>query len=305
MSIALRRRGVLYARDAETARAAGDPESLWATGAPIHLPRALALGRHRSAIGRTLRSFDAWRVGASFREDVAHRLRRSRGFALRGSSVNSGDAREIEKAHADAPVARDLWAKLSWVATDARDRSLRVRFSFGPELPDAWGRDARLAVAADRFAEAAFPECTAITRDRALVARVERLAGAPVRFSERIVYSNAPGGGAALHHDAEKRQLGVVYGQLAGETAWVAAPNSLVRELTRGRPPKETPALIRALVARGALIRLRAGDALILPSPRPGVFAWHSVFALGERPSLSLSFGIFAGREPATSAGAS
>jgi hypothetical protein len=47
------------------------------------------------------------------------------------------------------------------------------------------------------------------------------------------------------------------------------------------------------LVARGAFFRLEAGDVLILPSPSPAVCAWHSVFALGARPSVAHSYGLF------------
>ena len=66
--------------------------------------------------------------------------------------------------------------------------------------------------------------CAALTGCDPLVKGVADLAGTPVRFSERIVYSNSPGGGAVFHHDSEPDQVGVVYGQLAGETAWLALP---------------------------------------------------------------------------------
>jgi hypothetical protein len=49
-------------------------------------------------------------------------------------------------------------------------------------------------------------------------------------------------------------------------------------------------------VERGALSILAAGDILLLPSPGPDDAAWHSVFALGSRPSLAHSYGIFAAR---------
>src|SRR6185503_1388669 len=141
------------------------------------------------------------------------------------------------------------------------------------------------------FADALFPECAVIAGNAPLVALVERAIGAPARLSERIVYSNAPGGGATFHHDDEPRQLGVVYGQLAGETAWLALPK---RELARhvaefARTPRlrrlagterkalraldreggiarllnETPAFTRRLVEHGALQHLSPGDALV------------------------------------------
>jgi hypothetical protein len=220
-------------------------------------------------------------------------------------------------------VARDLWAKLSWVSADERDGSLRVRFSFGSEERSDWRAETRRTPWAERFAAAVFPECAALTGSRALVALVERCAGRALCFSERIVYSNAPGGGAAFHHDAEPRQLGVLYGQLAGATAWLALPKrELAVELAafvrgtrlarRARSAEralawlddeEDPALrallddeprfTARLVARGACLCLCAGDALLLPSPGAERACWHSVFALGARPSLAHSYGVF------------
>lgn len=191
-------------------------------------------------------------------------------------------------------------------------------------------QEPRRAVWADRFADALFPETAAVLQRRELLARIERLAGRTVRLSERIVYNNAPGGGAVFHHDAEPHQLGVVYSQLAGRTAWFAlSKRALARELvahmrvTRPRSALArrlaTPArALRALEAEGdgdlyrllnedagfaeRLVRagyalsLRAGDALLLPSRGPDDTCWHSVFALGARPSLAHSYGIFARR---------
>jgi hypothetical protein len=253
---------------------------------------------------------------------MAERLGRGARFTAAGVSVDAGDAREIEKFHVDAKdpaggrfAARDLYAKLSWVSADARDRSLRIRFSFGSERLRDWRRSAARARWADAFAEATFPECAAITNNRALVRLVERLVGRPVRFSERILYANAPGGGAAFHHDAEPGQLGVVYAQLAGETGWIAlrkrelaiflakrlrrAPARVLRQLdghgdaALERELQSSMGLVRDLVAESHFYRLRAGDAILLPSHGPDDVAWHSVFALGRAPSLALSFGVF------------
>jgi hypothetical protein len=142
-----------------------------------------------------------------------------------------------------------------------------------------------------------------------------------VRLSERILFANAPGGGAAFHHDAESAQLGVAYAQLAGRTAWLALPKRelayVVAQLAAGRLARSVAGrralraldrhspslerllnsearLTRTLAERGRLYVLAAGDILLLPSPGLDDSAWHSVFALGSRPSLALSFGIFA-----------
>ena len=302
----------------------------WARARPVPLPGSLSesLARLRPEVRRSLALFERLRAGRSFQDEVWSRLRDGSAFAPAGVTVNLGDPREIEKVFANARrgervAARDLYAKLSWISHDERDPSLRIRFSFGSEDLLEWQGETRRAPWADRFAEALFPECAAISANGPLVGLVERLAGRRVRFSERIVYSNAPGGGASFHADLEPRQLGVVYGQLAGATAWLALPEReladsvalwarrrgwrpsarrALRGLDRDRNPKlarlldSTPAFTGALAQRGALLVLRAGDALLLPSPGPERIAWHSVFALGSSPSLAHSYAIFARR---------
>jgi hypothetical protein len=312
------------------ARTSEDLRARWQAGRPILLRGVLRLAGVSDDVRRTRRLFEHARAGLDVEGELRRRLARAPRFALAGVSVDLGDPREVLKLHADesgeltSPPARDLWAKLSWVSRDASDASLRVRCSFGSERLLDWRRDARRARAADRLAEALFPECRAVTRDTALALALARLAGRRVRLSERIVYSNAPGGGAAFHHDAEPCQLGVLYAQLAGATGWLALPQGELADalasVARGSRVLGTPArarralereptpalerllnadprLTRALVERGAFHRLRHGDVLLLPSPRPDAAAWHSVFALGRAPSLAHSYGIFATRD--------
>jgi hypothetical protein len=188
-----------------------------------------------------------------------------------------------------------------------------------------WLRGGREAEWADRFAESVFPECAALSRNRSVLRLIESLVGRPVRLSERIVYSNSPGGGSAFHHDAEPGQLGVAFAQLSGETAWLAvrkrelarllrsplAPPSLRRRAATsrsalrlldaeddapaalGRWLDASPKLTAALAERGALHLVLPGDVLLLPSHGPDDVAWHSVFGLGDQAGLGLSFGIF------------
>jgi len=339
-AVALERRGVRHGAVREVARpAAVEParEELrrrarerWAAAQPIHLPGALArrLGRHARAIRASLALFERLSRGADFQDELWARLERSKTFAPAGTTRDLGDAREIEKVFADARErgrrsVRDLYAKLSWISVDERDVSLRIRFSFGAEQLLDWQKETRRAPWADRLAEAVFPECAVLSGHTGLVGLVEAACGRRVRFSERIVYNNAPGGGAVFHHDVEPFQLGVLYGQLAGETGWLALPRrELSAELAgfvRGSPLarrartarqalrwldgegdadllrllNHTPAFTRRLVERGDFVRLRAGDALLLPSPGPDDVCWHSVFALGRGPSLAHSYGIF------------
>lgn len=306
-------------------------QARWDSDRPIHLPGILAphLAPLRPPIRRTLALFEALRANERpFEDEVRVRLRGNRGFSPSGSVVDTGDAREIEKVYVDGMrgrqfAARALYAKLSWIAHDPRDVSLRIRFSFGSERLFDWQKETRRAPWAARYAEAVFPECRALSGNRALLATIERLAGRRVRLSERIIYNNAPDGGAIFHHDCEPWQLGVVFGQLAGETAWFALPKKelalRMAEFTRGTKlarlcgtpararkalDKEgdeavetllnrTPKFTRHLVERGHLLHLRAGDALLLPNHGWDDTCWHSVFALGDEASLAHSYGIF------------
>jgi hypothetical protein len=305
----------------------------WQADRPIHLPGALRgpLAELRAEVRATLALFARMRRGGEFQDEVWSRVDERADFEPAGVVIDLGDEREIQKVFADAlrggrRVARDLWAKLSWISLDERDESLRVRFSFGAESLLEWMDDPRRSVWSDRYAQEVFPECAALVENGPLVDLIESLVGRRCRLSERIVYSNSPGGGAIFHHDAETHQLGVLYGQLYGETAWLALPKrelaaqvaaearGKVLQRTAATPAKalaalneedapqlarllnQTPRFTRRLVERGDFIRLRAGDALVLPSHGPDDVAWHSVFALGARPSLAHSYGIFAAR---------
>ncbi len=335
--MSLRRRGVRHGRFVPAEPGTGvpaDARARWASDRPILLPGILLpeLTRFRGPIRSTLALFEQLRAGRiELQHEVRRRLRAKREFFPSGATVDAGDPRELEKVWVDGMrgkrfAARGLYAKLSWIAHDARDPSLRIRFSFGSEDLLDWQKETRRAPWADRYAQALFPECAAQAGNARLRAVVEDLLGRRARFSERIVYNNAPGGGAIFHHDCEPHQHGVLFGQLAGETAWLALPK---RELARhvvacartpalrrlaGTPRRalraleidadprlarllnETPAFTAHLVAHGALLRLRAGDALLLPNHGWDDTCWHSVFALGERASLAHSYGIFAAR---------
>jgi hypothetical protein len=336
-AFALLRRGVHHGFVLEAGRPAPKERDeivqRWADARPVHLPGALAepVAELRAETRATVALFERMRRGEEFQDEVWSRVDPDSDFQPAGVAIDLGDEREVEKVFADAVrggrrVGSDLWAKLSWIAHDERDESLRIRFSFGAEALMEWMEDPRRSVWADRFARAVFPECAAIADNGPLVDLIDTLVGRRCRYSERIIYSNSPGGGAIFHHDAETHQLGVVYGQLAGETAWLAiTKRELAAEVAaaaRGRVLKrtastpadalaalneedapelarmlnETPGFTRRLVERGDVIRMRAGDALLLPSHGPDDVAWHSVFALGKKPSLAHSYGIFAAR---------
>ncbi len=289
-------------------------QSRWVRDEPVLLSAALDVESVRGGIRNTLDFFRRVRRGGVLEPTLRHRLGGQAGYELVGVSVDVGDEREIEKVHVDSRAAEDLFAKLSWVSNDETDSSLRVRFSFGSERLDDWYGDDQRAREADRLAAAVFPECAAFDGHRSLRRLLTRLVGSGMRMSERIVYSNAPGGGAVFHHDAEMDQRGVVYGQLAGRTLWLALPKRALSDLVakRGQSAGEAlrqldqpsaalrrrlnsdPRFTATLVEAGHAYVLTPGDVLLLPSRGVDDVAWHSVFALGNSPSLSHSYGLFA-----------
>ncbi len=332
--VALRRRGVHHGWVAMPPDSAPpeDVEERWRAARPVYVPGVLTpyLEAGAGLVRDSLEMFDRLRRGRRFLPELRDRLLASdeTGLQITSSTVDLLDMREIEKVYTDARdgdvlLARDVWAKLSWIADDDTDVSLRIRFSCGVERLEEWVGDNVGALWADRLATAVFPECAIVAEHPDLLAALRALVGGPVRLSERIVYSNAPLGGAVFHHDADPGQRAVVYGQMSGWTAWLALP---VRELAAvlvehaaGTPlaarlasvddalaaladPDDAelwrllnfePAFTARLVARGALYLLRAGDALLLPSHAADVVAWHAVFALGRRPSLGHSYAVF------------
>jgi len=334
----LRRRGILHGhleavRDAGAGDAATvDVGQAFAAAEPIALPGILApdLAAAAAEVEHSQRLFEHLRQGGRFLEVVLAALADAPHLRPEGSTVDRLDPREIEKVYVSGVEdgrrvrgGRDVWAKLQWIAHDERDLSLRVRFSCGTEQLHDWQRNVEGQQWSDRFAELLFPEGRVLAQNTALLDLLEQLLGAPPRLSERIVYSNAPGGGAVFHHDADASQRGVAYGQLAGATAWLALPAGelaaqvaacaaaqaradlpATAELARRRLDREDDTALfhllnedtrftARLAEAGWLTVLEPGDALLLPSHDRDRTAWHSVFALGEAPSLAHSYGVF------------
>ncbi len=327
----LRRRGVDFGHVLPLHRAPLRPAAIaatWRAAEPVFLPGLLgdAPYRQRTRIAASLRMFDRLRRGGDFLAELERRLVDDQVLQYSGSTIDRDDPREVERVFVDAvvdgeKVAADLWAKLAWIANEPTDRSLRIRFSSGQEQLEDWllQTDAT-ARWVDEFALRAFPECQAIVGCAELWQLLARLIARPFRLSERIVYNNAPGGGATFHHDAEPGQLGVAFHQLEGRTAWLSlSKRRLAQLLVRSGAARTTRAAMtrldgaddalahrlnrdlgfaKQLSAHGALFVLEAGDAILLPSHGIDDVAWHSVFALGQRPSLAHSYGIFPTQGP-------
>ena len=323
----LRRRDADLGQAVTVQRALLPPRSeaaRWRAAEPIFLPGVLGAveTERRDEIDACLQMFDRLRAEQSeFLDELELRLHDDDWLRYAGSTVDQDDPRELERCFVDAevdgaPVARDLWAKLAWITEDPTDCSLRIRFSNGLDQLEEWMTTSDFTASwVDRFALHAFPECEAVLGCAALRERLDRLVDRPHRLSERIIYNNAPNGGAAFHHDAEPGQLGVVFTQLEGRTAWFTLSKRRLADLleTYGWPDRRAamaalddacdPHLLevlnrdesfaRLLAAHGALFVLRAGDAVLLPSHGVDDVAWHSVLAIGDRPSLAHSYGIF------------
>ncbi len=158
-------------------------------------------------------------------------------FPLVASSMEEHDEQAIEKVYFDAvavdsdgaalaqndqALAEDLWCKASWLSFLEDDASLRFRFSFGMECLEDVAADPVRQLWAGKLCDALFPESAALTQNAQLQPLLHDMLDGAAAFVERIVYFNAPGGGAQMHHDVERGHDGVVYAQLSGSTFWLA-----------------------------------------------------------------------------------
>ncbi len=158
-------------------------------------------------------------------------------FPFVASLIEEHDDQGIEKLYFDAEVdgevvAEDLWCKASWLSYHADDASLRFRFSFGMEGYEDVAIDPNRQSWAGGLCDALFPESAAITKNDKINNLMRQLLGSDPAYVERIVYFNAPNGGAQMHHDVERGHDGVVFAQMSGSTFWLAlAKPALMDEL--------------------------------------------------------------------------
>ena len=160
-------------------------------------------------------------------------------FPLISSVFEEHDEQCIEKLFFDAEekgevVAEDLWCKASWLSFDDNDASMRFRFSFGMEGYEDVAADPARQMLASELTDAIFPESAAITDHRVLNSLLAEMVGSNPAYTERIIYFNAPNGGAQMHHDVERGHLGVVFAQMSGSTGWLAlAKPKLIDEIQK------------------------------------------------------------------------
>jgi len=205
----------------------------WQAAQPIFLPGLVstALPIHQQHITQAYALMAAVLDGEECEEllqqsPYAERLAPQ--FELLGSSYDEGDPQEIVKIEFDALqgeeiTAENLWVKLSWLSYEDEDASLRFRFSFGMENYEDVAADPQRQHYAAALTEALFPESAIISANPRVMNYLRELLEVPkLVYVERIVYFNAPEGGAQFHHDVERGHLGVVFAQVSGRSAWLA-----------------------------------------------------------------------------------
>ena len=166
------------------------------------------------------RFFEPYALGPWLDARLPHGARRAEALAPEDPE------RDLERFAIEFGEHR-LWVKSSRLSTFDRDRSVRLRVSFGEEGEDDASRDEARQVATGEIGRALFDATRAIEEANELRERLEIVLGGGVYFAQHIAYWNAPHGGALFHHDAFEEELeggqrGVVYTQLDGATAWLA-----------------------------------------------------------------------------------
>jgi len=138
---------------------------------------------------------------------------------------------EIKNKDGSRDVYDDLWVKVSQLSNNKLDHSIRARFSFGNEVEDDANPDPIRNRLVAELATRCLPAASRIRDSTELRSVVDGLAERPLFTTQQIAYWNAPQGGALFHHDSfggpgsdsdATKQLGVVFAQVSGRTAWLA-----------------------------------------------------------------------------------
>ena len=252
--------------------APADVRDAWRAAYPILLPGlvASAIPAQQQHIAQAATLMQAVLDGADCEEillQAPYAARLAPRFEVLGSSFDEGDPQEIVKIEFDvmadgAVIAENLWVKLSWLSYSKYDASLRFRFSFGMENYEDVAADPERQAHAAALTEALFPESVVISANPRLNAFLRDLLQVKdFIYVERIVYFNAPEGGAQFHNDVERGHLGVVFAQLSGRTAWLAlSTGQLLDELQGFLAQPDADAAMRDVIrdaqARTMLIAL-------------------------------------------------
>lgn len=288
------RRGTWHGEWAELAEEDGNDSiaARWHAARPILLPGAASAQELSEYDDRIAAAADLYRALQEPRGLRAWLAELEPEFTVRpGHPRLYDEERDLERVLVASRGGRkvdDLWVKSSWLSTAENDGSLRVRVAFGRERDDdASGDLLRHRLVAD-LASRLFPESALVTANPAIAQPVELLISAPALFTQHIAYWNAPEGGALFHHDAfaedeeesgRPGQLGVVYLQISGRTAWLALSiedlAARVREFVEVLTEGELPWVKAQLFPQEASLRrvealVRGGPALANELARPG-----------------------------------
>jgi len=219
---------------------AAEIRAAWERAEAIRLPRMLLdhLPEHAAAIQDALTIMRRVRDGdscADILDEEPYRSRLQPDFDLLAPVYNDADEQEIEKVVFDAVKsgelhAEDLWMKCSCLSFHEEDESIRFRFSYGMEMYKSHEGDLLRERLASELADRVFPECRIVTDHPELNGLLAEALGYRPEYVEKIIYSNAPSGGAQFHQDVEQGHSGVLYAQLYGHTGWLAMPRQQLIE---------------------------------------------------------------------------
>lgn len=244
-AVLLRRRGTALAWVAERRRPtmpdARELRQAWQAAQPMPLPgfapaEVQAQGAHiRQSLALAQSVLEGAEVAECF-EQSPYAERLAPGFEMLAAFEDEGDPQEIETLEFDAVqdgevIAENLWVKASWLSFEDDDASLRFRFSFGLVGYEDVAADPLRQHHAAALTEALFPESAVISANGRLAVLLQAALGvADLRYVERIIYFNAPNGGAQFHQDVERGHLGVVFAQAHGGTGWLTLPKQILMD---------------------------------------------------------------------------
>lgn len=234
--------GTVSITNNENAKFSKDTIERWHQNEPIYLPYAARdfLSENDQYIQQSAALYQAVLEDQDIVECLEaqhYQVSLSPNFELLSSRYDASDEQEIVSidfdAYKDDRLIEDIWMRISWLSYSEQDASLRFRFSFGMEGYEDVSQDVERQLLAAQLEESIFPESRLITKNPELTNTISQLIGSQnFQYLERIVYFNAPNGGAQFHHDAEKGHLGVVYAQVSGKTFWLAlSKKELIKEV--------------------------------------------------------------------------
>jgi len=232
-------------------------KSRWQQDKAVMLPGLLDLKPFESHIEQAHRLMEQTLLAEEVSpqiEQAPYTAQLAEHFPFVASLIEEHDDQGIEKLYFDAEVdgevvAEDLWCKASWLSYHDEDASLRFRFSFGMEGYEDVAADPDRQHWAGGLCDALFPESAAITKNDRINALMRQVLGSEPAYVERIVYFNAPNGGAQMHHDVERGHDGVVFAQLSGSTFWLAlAKPVLMDELQRFTSDEKQADAIKSVI---------------------------------------------------------